>query len=81
VSVCFGIAFSISTSFVEIGKILGVLPFSGVIRTERFFKSMSVHFSMLASPHLNQFLLAVEDRLIFDCLCLLLAGQSRFHSV
>lgn len=41
---------SIATSSFEIGKALGLLPFSGVTETVLCSKFMSVHFSCHASP-------------------------------
>lgn len=36
----------------DILRILGLLPFSGVTLTDEFSVSISVHFSLQASPHL-----------------------------
>jgi len=50
---CFrGSAFSIAISVMLILNCLGLLPFSGVIVMILFLKSMSVHCSCHASPHL-----------------------------
>ena len=43
---------SIVANFSEIRKILGSLPFSGVIRIVRFTRSISLHLRLKASPHL-----------------------------
>ena len=40
-------------SLADILSILGLLPFSGVTLTEGFSVSISVHFSLHASPHLT----------------------------
>ena len=48
VSVSLGMSASILASLIDIGRILGLLPFSGVILIVRCCKSISVHFS---SPH------------------------------
>ena len=48
-----GSSLSMFTSFVDIGRFLGLLPFSGVTRTELFTRSMSVQQSWHASPHLT----------------------------
>ena len=49
----FGSSLSMLTSLVDMGRFLGLLPFSGVTRTELFTKSVSVQQSWHASPHLT----------------------------
>jgi hypothetical protein len=49
----FGSSFCMFASFVDRGRFLGVLPFSGVTRMELLTKSMSVQQSWQASPHLT----------------------------
>jgi len=46
----FGKAFNMAISLLEILRIRGLLPFSGVTLTVAFSKSISVHLSLLASP-------------------------------
>jgi len=48
-----GSSFSMFTSLVDIGRFLGLLPFSGVTRTELLTKSVSVQQRWHASPHLT----------------------------
>ena len=48
----FGSVFSMFISLFDILSARGLLPFSGVILTEAFSKSMSIHLSLHASPHL-----------------------------
>ena len=45
-----GYSFSIAVSLSVSGRILGLLPFSGVMFTVLFCRFMSVHFSSCASP-------------------------------
>ena len=49
----FGSSLSMFTSLVDMGRLRGLLPFSGVTRTELLTKSMSVQQSWHASPHLT----------------------------
>ena len=42
--------FSISISFIDIGRILGLLPFSGVILTFLFFMSMRAPVAIAFTP-------------------------------
>lgn len=48
----FGRLFSMLMSLLDIFRMRGLLPFSGVILIVAFSVSRSVHFSLHASPHL-----------------------------